>query len=140
MKELTEIPNQSEAKKASQKTRSKAGRKRTTTKGSKARAGSGGKRLRDAVNDMVGQEFKRIAKALVDKTCDGNPGVARMVVGMSGADKEPPEKKKKKRGPQAWVTRICSEPEYEGPWEDEDGKRDASKLPLSDYDLPEELK
>jgi hypothetical protein len=142
MKELTAKPDLSETKKASRKTRSKRGRKPSATKRSKARAGRGGVRLRDAVNDVVDMESKRIAKALVDRTCDGNSGIARIVVGMSGADKAPPEtaKKKRKRGPQAWITRLANEPEWTGPWEDEDGHRDASRLPPSDYDLPADLK
>jgi hypothetical protein len=62
----------------------------------------------------------------------------RLLVGMTGADKAPPEIKKA-RGPQPWVTNISNEPELPGPW-DEQRKRDASLLPLSDYDLPDDLK
>jgi hypothetical protein len=62
----------------------------------------------------------------------------QIVVKISGADKAPVEIKKA-RGPQPWVTSICNEPELPGPW-DEQRKRDASLLPLSDYDLPDDLK
>jgi hypothetical protein len=138
--ELNETPSQTETKKAPKKPRSKPGRKRTATKGSKTPAGRGGLRLRDSVNKKVDQQFDDIAQALVDKAKKGNITGTRLLVGMTGADKAPPEKKKKRRGPQPWVRNICSEPEWTGPWEDEDGKRDASKLPLSDYDLPDDLK
>lgn len=124
--------------KATKKPRAKAGRKQTAAKEPPAPPGSGGTRLREAVNDEVGKQSKRIAKALVKKTCDGNPGVAGIIVKLSGADKAPAEIKKT-RGPQPWVTNICSEPELPGPW-DEQRKRDASRLPLSDYDLPDDLK
>ncbi len=139
MSELTEIPNQSETKKASKKPRSKPGRKRTATKGRKTPAGRGGARLRDSVNDEIGKQSLRIAKALIDNTCAGDMDMAHLVLGLAGADIVPPEKKKR-HGPQPWVRNICSEPQWEGPWEDEDGKRDASKLPLSDYDLADEDK
>jgi hypothetical protein len=139
MKELTEKSNKPKTGKASQKPRAKPGRKRSTTKGSKARAGSGGARLRNSIDKKVGEQSDLIAQALIDKTKAGNATVARIVVGISGADKAPAETKKKKRGPQPWIMRLASEPELPGPW-DEQRKRDASLLPLSDYDLPEDLK
>jgi hypothetical protein len=139
MKELTKKRNPPKTESASQKPRAKPGRKPSTASESETPAGQGGVLLRDAVNDAVGKASKRIAKALVKKTCDGNSVVAHIVVKLSGADKAPPEIKKK-RGPQPWIQQLCSEPEWTGPWEDEDGNRDASKLPLSDYDLPDDLK
>ena len=137
MKELTEKPNPPETKKASKKPGSKAGRKGLTSKASRTRAGQGGVRLRAAVNEIVADESKRIAKALVDKAKKGNMTGTRLLVGMTGADKEPPETKKKKKLSKTslYVRQLYSEPEWTGPWEDEDGKRDASRLPPSDFDL-----
>ena len=138
MKELKKKRNPPKTKSAPQKPRAKPGRKSSTASEPETPAGQGGISLREAVNDAVRKECKRIAKALVDETCDGNSGVAHIVVKLSGADKEPPEIKKS-HGPQPWVIGICSEPELPGPW-DEQRKRDASLLPLSDYDLPDDLK
>jgi hypothetical protein len=138
MKELTKKRNPPKTASAPQKPGATRGRKPSTESESETPAGQGGVRLRDAVNDEVGKQSKRIAKALVNKTCAGNPGVAKIIVKLSGADKAPAESKKN-RGPQPWVTNICNEPELPGPW-DEQRKRDASLLPLSDYDLPADLK
>ena len=80
----------------------------------------------------------QIAEALVNKAAAGNMSGTQIVVKISGADKAPVEIKKA-RGPQPWVTNISNEPELPGPW-DEQRKRDASLLPLSDYDLPDDLK
>ena len=131
MKELKKKPNPP-----------KTGRKSSATKGSKVRAGSGGVRLRRSVNKMVGEEADAIASILIKKTKAGNASLARLVVGMSGADKAPPvaKKRKKKTKTSLYIQRLANEPEWEGPWEDEDGKRDASRLPPSDYDLPPDLK
>jgi hypothetical protein len=139
VKKLTKKRTPPKTKSASQKPHLKRGRKPSAASEPETPAGQGGVLLRDAVNDAVGKASKRIAKALVDNTCDGNSGVAHIVVKLSGADKAPPETKKK-RGPQPWIQQLCSEPEWTGPWEDEDGHRDASKLPPSDYDLPDDLK
>jgi hypothetical protein len=142
MKELTEKPNPPETGSASQKPRSKPGRKGLTSKASRTRAGQGGVRLRAAVNKMVADESKRIAKALVDKTCDGNMTIGQIVFELSGVQQAALEakKKKKKTKTSLYIKQLCSEPEWTGPWEDEDGHRDASKLPPSDYDLPADLK
>jgi hypothetical protein len=56
-------------------------------------------------------------------------------VELSGAQKAPPEKKKKKRGIHPWVQRICSEPEW-----DESMEHDASKLIPGEPDWPTEPK
>ena len=91
---------------------------------------------------MVGEEADAIASILIKKTKAGNASLARLVVGMSGADKAPPEttKRKKKTKTSLYIQRLANEPEWTGPWEDEDGKRDASRLPPSDFDLPADLK
>ena len=117
----------------------KGGRKRSTSRGAKAPAGQGASRLRNSVNKMVGKQSDAIVQALIDGSIKGNPGCARLIFEVSGAKNAAPEIKKK-RGPQAWVKRLCSEPEWEGPWDDEGEHRDASKLPLSDYDVPDDLK
>jgi len=142
VKKLTKKRTPPKTKSASQKPHLKRGRKPSAASEPETPAGQGGVLLRDAVNDAVGKASKRIAKALVDNTCDGNSGVAHIVVKLSGADKAPPvaKKSKKKTKTSLYIQRLANEPEWEGPWEDEDGKRDASRLPPSDYDLPADLK
>jgi hypothetical protein len=142
VKQLTKKRNPPKTGSAPKKPHLKPGRKPYTAKGSKARAGSGGARLRSSINKKVGEESDAIAQALIDKTKAGNATVARIIVGISGADKAPPvaKKRKKKTKTSLYIQRLANEPEWEGPWEDEDGKRDASRLPPSDYDLPADLK
>jgi hypothetical protein len=88
---------------------------------------------------MAGKESDAITPAPIGKSKAGNRTGVRVIADLPGAQNGPPEtKKKKKRGIQPWVERLCSEPEWEGPWEDEDGHRDASKLASSEPDLPAE--
>ncbi|HKN20450.1 MAG TPA: hypothetical protein VJX73_03485 [Terracidiphilus sp.] len=138
MKELKKKHNPPKTGSAPKEPGAKRGRKSRKTKESQAPAGSGGILLRKSINDKVGEHFDEIAQALVDKAVAGNMTGTRLLVGITGADKEPPEIKQK-HGPQPWVTSICSEPELPGPWDDQ-RKRDASKLSLSDFDLPDDLK
>jgi hypothetical protein len=130
VKELAKIPNPRKTGKASKKPSPKGGRKLSATQGTKTAAGRGAARLRNHVNTTVDKKSERADhadRAAIDKTCDGNMTSARLIVELSGAQRAGPETKtKKKRGPQPWVKRICSEPEWEGPWEDEDTRRDAS--------------
>jgi hypothetical protein len=123
VKELTQIPNPPKTGKASQKPPPKGGRKTSAAKGTKTSGGRGTARLRNRAGK------KSNAVAIVGKTKAGNKTGPRLVVELSGAEKNPSEtKKKKKRGIQPWVERLCSEPEWEGPWEDEDAHHDAPKL------------
>ena len=138
MKQPTKKRNPPKTESDPQKPHAKPGRKRSPAKQSPAPPGSGGACLREAVDKIVIDESALIAQALVNKAKKGNMTGTRLLVGMTGADKAPPEIKKA-RGPQPWVTSICNEPELPGPW-DEQRKRDASLLPLSDYDLPDDLK
>jgi hypothetical protein len=130
-------PNRPETHKGSTKPRPKSGRKPSTTVRSKAPGGRGAARLRDSVNDLAGNESDCITRARTDKACDSQMTGARLINELPGAQRSPPETKtKKKRGPQPWVKRLCSEPEWEGPWEDEDTHRDSSKLLPSEPDFP----
>lgn len=142
MEKLTAKPKPPQTKKATQKPRAKVGRKRSKTKAAKTPAGSGGVRLRDSVSKIVGEQADDIAIKLVEKAKAGNASLARMVVVMSGADKAPPEPPKKKTRSKAslFIHTLASEPEWTGPWEDEDGKRDASKLLPSEPDWPDDSK
>ncbi len=134
MKELTEITNPPETQSASQEPRPARSRKRATTKETKTPAGHSAARLHDSVNNIVGKESDAIA--LIDKTKAGNRTGVRVIADLPGAQNGPPEtKKKKKRGVQPWVERLCSEPEWEGPWEDEEVQRDAPTLAPSEPDL-----
>jgi hypothetical protein len=127
VKELAQIPNPPKTGKASQKPRSKGGGKTSATNGIKTPSGRGAARLRKSASNMVGKKSDAIA--VTGKTKAGKVTGPRLVVELSGAEKNPSEtKKKKKRGIQPWVERLCSEPEWEGPWEDEDAHHDASKL------------
>ena len=138
MKELTKKRNPPKTASAPKKPGATRGRKSRKPKEHPVPPGSGGVLLRKSINDKVGEHFEEIAEALVNKAKKGNMTGTRLLVGMTGADKAPPEIKKA-RGPQPWVTNISNEPELPGPW-DEQRKRDASLLPLSDYDLPDDLK
>ncbi|MDR3423846.1 MAG: hypothetical protein P4M13_02035 [Alphaproteobacteria bacterium] len=138
MKELAKKRNPPETATAPKEPRAKPGRKSRKTKQSAVPAGSGGTLLRNSIDHKVGEHFEEIAQALVNKAVAGNMTGTHIVVKVTGADKAPAEIKKA-RGPQPWVTNICNEPELPGPW-DEQRKRDASLLPLSDYDLPDDLK
>jgi len=139
VKELTEIPNPPEAQSASKSPRPERGRKHATTKETRTPAGRGAARFRDSANSMAGKESDAITPAPIGKSKAGNRTGVRVIADLPGAQNGPPEtKKKKKRGIQPWVERLCSEPEWEGPWEDEDGHRDASKLASSEPDLPAE--
>jgi hypothetical protein len=141
MKELAEKPNPPDTKSAPKKPPLKRGPKPSTTKGSRTRAGQGGVRLRNAVNKRVADESDRIAKALVDETCDGNMTVGQIVFELSGVQQAALEakKRKKKTKTSLYIQRLANEPELPGPWDDQ-RKRDASLLPPSDYDLPADLK
>jgi hypothetical protein len=81
--------------------------------------------------------LKRVRKPAKSHAIESSRTGARVIVELPGAQQGPHETRtKKKRGPQPWVKRICSEPEWTGPWEDEDSHHDASKLPLSEPDVP----
>jgi hypothetical protein len=138
MKELTKKRNPPKTASAPKKPGATRGRKSRKPKEPPVPPGSGGVLLRKSINDKVGEHFEEIAEALVNKAAAGNMSGTQIVVKISGADKAPVEIKKA-RGPQPWVTNISNEPELPGPW-DEQRKRDASLLPLSDYDLPDDLK
>ena len=132
VKELAKIPNPPKTGKSSKKPRPKGGREISATTATKSPVSRRAAHLHNSVNTTVGEESGRNAQALVGKTCDSNMTGARILVELQKAGSET----KKKRGPQAWVTRLCSEPEWEGPWDDEDTRRDASKLLPSEPDLP----
>ncbi len=137
MKELTKIPNPRKTGKASKKPSPKSGRKTSATEGTKTPASRGAARPRNSASTVPCDESDRVNhtdRALVDKTGDGNMTGARILVELQKAG--PETETKKKRGPQAWVARLCSEPEWEGPWDDEESRRDASKLLPSEPDLP----
>jgi hypothetical protein len=143
--EPTEEPNQPETQsekktKAPHRPRSKPGRKSTRARKRKAPAGSGASRLRQSINDELEKEAPKIAKTLVGKSAKGDLNCTNVVVKISGADKAPVAVKKKKHGVQPYILRLANEPKWEGPWLDEYGKRDASKLPPSDFDLRKDLK
>jgi hypothetical protein len=150
MQKLTEKPTKSGTRKKSKTPTTARGRKRSPANGHKTPAGRGAARLRDSINAMVSKQSDRIAQALIDKTVKGNMTGARILVELSGADKVPPEKKKKRSGP-SWAELLASEPEWDPSMEEnfngegaitvlEDGtiKRDASKLLPSEPAWPDE--
>jgi len=72
--------------------------------------------LRKAVDQLVGQECSRIAKALVDRTIAGNMTGAKLLTELSGAKKQgsqPPPKKKKQRAIDL-LSWLDAEPQWEG--------------------------
>jgi hypothetical protein len=130
VKELAKIPNPPKTGKASKKPSPKGGRKTSATETTKTPASRDA--ARHSVNSTTGDESGRTTRAPIDKICDRNRTGARILVELQKAGSET----KKKRGPQPWVARLCSEPEWEGPWDDEEARRDASKLLPSEPDLP----
>jgi hypothetical protein len=126
VKELAKIPNPPKTGKATKKPSPKGGSKTSATTAPETLAGRGAARLRNSVNATAGDESGR------SKTSDRNRTGACILVELQKAGSET----KKKRGPQPWVARLCSEPEWEGPWDDEEARRDASKLLPSEPDPP----
>ncbi len=122
------IPINSEPAKPAKPRRKLPGRKRATTSARRLAKGRGAARLRSSINTIVALESDRLARALSEKAVAGNMAAARLLVEISGADKEPPEKKRKKSN--SWVELLASEPEWEGEWEDdkEPGWVDKSKV------------
>jgi hypothetical protein len=152
VKELTAEPNPSEAQKPSKKPRAKPGRKPSKTKQRKVPAGRGAISLRNSVNKLVDAQSDDIAQALIDKTKAGNATVAHVLVDLTDALKGAPGKKKKKKrkGP-SWAEMLANEPEWDPSAVksvSSDGsitvlmdgtiKRDASKLPPSEPDWPDD--
>jgi hypothetical protein len=138
LKEQTKKRNPPKAASTSNKPRAARGPKPSKTSAAPTPPGHGAACLRDAINKKAGEQSNAIAQTLIDKAIAGNMTSTRLVFEATGAKNAPPEPKMR-RGPQPWVTRMCSEPELPGPW-DEQRKRDASRLPPSDYDLPDDLK
>jgi hypothetical protein len=137
VKPQPEIPVNSEPAKPQKPSRKSPGRKRAATSARRLAPGRGAARLRSAINNLVGRESDRLARALSDKAVAGNMAAARLLVEISGADKEPPEKKKKRKGP-SWAELLVAEPEWD-PNEDENyDHHDASKLLPSEPDWPDE--
>jgi hypothetical protein len=114
--------------KTTKKPRMTRGRKPAGSVAKKRRTtpGRGAALLRSSVNTKVGEESDRIANALVENTVAGNMTGARLLVELTGADKPPVPKKKKRRGP-SLVDFFKSQPQ----WTEEDEARlnhDASGL------------
>ena len=152
MKELTEKPNPSETKEAAKKPRAKPGRKPSKTRRRKVPAGRGAISLRNSVNRLVDAQSDDIAQALINTTKAGNATVAHVLVDLTDALKGAPGKKKKKKrkGP-SWAEMLANEPEWDPSAVksvSSDGsitvlmdgtiKRDASKLPPSEPDWPDD--
>jgi hypothetical protein len=93
-----------------------AKRRRTSTK-----THDGGGKLRNAVDELVATESKKIAKALVDKTIEGNMTGAKLIVDLSGAN-NPQEKPKKRRGP-TMAQSLAMDKLWQPP-RDDDGESD----------------
>jgi hypothetical protein len=122
--------------KAAKKPRKTRGRKpaKPSAKKRKTAPGRGAALLRSSVNTKVGEESDRIAEALVQNTVAGNMTGARLLVELTGADKPPVPKKKKRRGP-TLLDFLKSQPE----WTEEDEARlnhDASSLGPSESSGP----
>jgi hypothetical protein len=96
-------------------------------------------RLRDSVNQLVDEQSYAVAKALVKNAVKGNVGVARLVVGMTGADKPPAPAKKKRSGP-SWAELLASEPEWDPSMEEDEKEPEASEVVPCEPDGPDEPK
>ena len=151
MKKLTKKRTPPKTGSAPRKPRAKRGRKRSAGSVRKAPAGLGASRLRSSVNTILSKQSHLIALALVNKAKKGNMTSTPLLVVLSGADQAPPEPRKK-RSRHSWAELLASEPDCDPGMENSpdgngaitvlaDGtiKRDASKLPPSDYDLSDDL-
>jgi hypothetical protein len=94
---------------ASRKTESKPRRK------SAPKPGDGAVLLRNAVDQLVGQECSRIAKALVDRTIAGNMAGAKLLTELSGAKNLGSQPQKKKRRGPSLALWLARQPKWEGP-------------------------
>jgi hypothetical protein len=138
LKEHTKKRTPPKTASASTKPRLKSGPKPSTPSGPPTPPGHGAARLRAAINKKAGEQSDAIAQTLIDRAIAGDITSTRLVFEATGAKNAPPEIQMK-RAPQPWITNLSSEPEFPGPW-DEQRKRDASRLPLSDFALPDHLK
>jgi hypothetical protein len=89
-----------------------------------------GERLRTAIDEEVSLECRRIARALVKNTIDGNMSVARLLVDLTGARTRKPRDlpvKKPRRG-MTLAQRLAMEPDWKGPTEAEEDKLFAKTL------------
>jgi hypothetical protein len=89
-----------------------------------------GERLRTAIDEEVSLECRRIARALVKNTIDGNMSVARLLIDLTGARARKPRElpvKKPRRG-MTWAQRLAMEPDWKGPTEAEEDKLFARTL------------
>ncbi len=72
-----------------------------------------GGRLRAAIDKEVAARSRMIAKAMVDRTIDGNAGVARLLVDFTGAKKRQKPPAEKPSTP-TWAQYRASEPPWPG--------------------------
>ena len=86
------------------------GRKATTCR--KVKPGVAGSNLRNAINVAVASQPDVIAKALVEETIKGNVGSAKLLIGITGADK--PDEKKKRKG-YSLAEELRLGPQWQGP-------------------------
>jgi hypothetical protein len=90
----------------------------------KAQPGESGDRLRSEVDILVSQECRKIARAMVKNTIDGNMSVARLLVDLTGARARKPRDlpvKKPRRG-MTLAQRLAKEPDWKGLTEAEEDK------------------
>jgi hypothetical protein len=96
--------------------------KRASTKPSRTSSGTtqnqpaagqqdAGDLLRAAIDEQVKANSRKIAKAMVDKTIDGDVGVARLLVDFTGAKKARKPAVKKSTG-LSWAQRAAAEPSW----------------------------
>ncbi len=126
------IANLEKTKTKRRKNPRKPGRKPAAASKRQTPPGTGAVRLRRSINSLVSQKSDQIANALVEKTVAGDMAGARILVELSGADK-PLAEPKKKRGGKTLLDELESGPQ----WDPSMG-RDASQLPPSEPDDPDD--
>jgi hypothetical protein len=91
-----------------------------------------GERLRTAIVEEVSLDYRRIARAMVKNTIDGNMSVARLLVDLTGARARKPRDlpvKKPRRKILPWrAVTLGAEPDWKGPTEAEEDKLFAKTL------------
>ena len=91
-----------------------------------------GERLRTAIVEEVSLDYRRIARAMVKNTIDGNMSVARLLVDLTGARARKPRDlpvKKPRRKILPWrAATLGAEPDWKGLTEAEEDKLFAKTL------------
>lgn len=113
MAETLKQPRKQQKRKAA---RSKPSRQSSGTTQSKpvSSGQDAGDLLRDAIDEAVKANSRKIAEAMVNKTIDGSASVARLLVDFTGAKKRHKPAEEEPSG-MSWAQCLASEARWQGP-------------------------